>query len=174
MKWVGNVIVFLSFIIATFALVAILKTKDNPEAIPSIFGYKMMNILTGSMEPNLNPGDIAVIKDTDPKSILVGDIITFVTEGNIPVTHRVFDIQMQDEVPFFVTKGDANNMHDQDLVSPDNLIGGLSFHIPKAGYIANFIKSPIGLSIVIGIILFSFTIRVLRRFIFEPEQKSTT
>ncbi|MDY0409449.1 S24/S26 family peptidase [Paracerasibacillus soli] len=67
MKWVGNLIVFLSFIIAAFALVAILKTKDNPEAIPSIFGYKMMNILTGSMEPNLNPGDIAVIKDTDRK-----------------------------------------------------------------------------------------------------------
>ena len=61
---------------------------------PRIFGYQTSTMLTGSMAPLINPGDVVVTVPTSITDIKVGDVITY----HIPVedqrveTHRITEI----------------------------------------------------------------------------------
>ena len=79
---------------------------------PRILGYQTSTMLTGSMSPLINPGDIVVTRPVAVAEIKAGDIITY----HIPVedqrveTHRVTNITTTPDGAFVVqTKGDANN-----------------------------------------------------------------
>lgn len=79
---------------------------------PRIFGYQTSTMLTGSMAPLINPGDVVVTVPTPITDIKVGDIITY----HIPVedqrveTHRITEITTTSDGGVAVqTKGDANN-----------------------------------------------------------------
>jgi len=79
---------------------------------PRALGYQTSTMLTGSMSPLINPGDIVVTRPVPVGEIKVGDIITY----HIPVedqrveTHRVTEITSQPDGRYVVqTKGDANN-----------------------------------------------------------------
>jgi len=78
---------------------------------PRVFGYQTSTMLTGSMSPLINPGDVVVTVPTPVEGIRVGDIITY----HIPVedlrveTHRVTGILANtDGTTAVQTKGDAN------------------------------------------------------------------
>jgi signal peptidase len=79
---------------------------------PRILGYQTSTMLTGSMSPMINPGDVVVSFPTPASELKVGDVITYA----IPVqdqrieTHRVIEIIRNDDGTTAVrTKGDANN-----------------------------------------------------------------
>jgi signal peptidase len=79
---------------------------------PRIFGYQTSTMLTGSMSPMINPGDVVVSVPTPASDLRVGDVITY----GIPVedrrieTHRVIEIiRSEDGTTALRTKGDANN-----------------------------------------------------------------
>ncbi|MFK0041991.1 signal peptidase I [Paenarthrobacter sp. NPDC090517] len=79
---------------------------------PRIFGYQTSTMLTGSMAPLINPGDVVVTTPTPVRDIKVGDVITY----HIPVedqrveTHRITEITTTADGGVAVqTKGDANN-----------------------------------------------------------------
>lgn len=79
---------------------------------PRILGYQTSTMLTGSMAPLINPGDIVVTVPTPIADVKVGDIITY----HIPVedqrveTHRITEITTTADGGIAVqTKGDANN-----------------------------------------------------------------
>lgn len=79
---------------------------------PRVLGYQTSTMLTGSMAPLINPGDVVVTAPTLVSDIRVGDIITY----HIPVedqrveTHRVTEILTnKDGTTSVRTKGDANN-----------------------------------------------------------------
>ncbi len=61
---------------------------------PRVFGYQTSTMLTGSMSPLINPGDVVVSVPTAVANLNTGDIITY----HIPVedqrieTHRITDV----------------------------------------------------------------------------------
>lgn len=77
-------------------------------------GYQAVAMQTGSMSPAIKPGDLAIVHQTAPKDIQVGDAITFQApvNGNPMVTHRVVSIDKGPAGPLFHTKGDANESPD--------------------------------------------------------------
>lgn len=113
-----------------------------------IMGYRVFNVLTGSMSPMYNPGDLIYVKEVKPSEVKEGDVITFVLNEKLVVaTHRVVEINTEKQ--FFITKGDTN----QTLDSPihfNNLIGKPQFSIPLLGYVSNFIQNPPGTYITIA------------------------
>ena len=114
-----------------------------------IIGYRVFNILTGSMSPQYNPGDLIYVKQVSPEEVKVGDPITFVMNEDLDVaTHRVVAIDKENS--HFYTKGDANDIVDSP-VHFKNLIGVPQFSIPKLGYVADFIQNPPGMYITVGI-----------------------
>ncbi|QOT23480.1 signal peptidase I [Paenarthrobacter sp. YJN-D] len=79
---------------------------------PRVLGYQTSTMLTGSMAPLINPGDVVVTVPTPIEDVKVGDIITY----HIPVedqrveTHRITEITTTADGGVAVqTKGDANN-----------------------------------------------------------------
>ncbi len=114
-----------------------------------IMGYRVFNVLSGSMAPQYNVGDLIYVKETDPKDVQVGDAITFVLNEDLVVaTHRVVKIDAENS--HFYTKGDANQTVDSTPVHFKNLIGVPQFSIPKLGYVSDFIQNPPGMYITIG------------------------
>ncbi len=113
-----------------------------------IVGYRVFNVLTGSMRPQYNEGDLIYVKEVPPEEIKIGDPITFVLNENLIVaTHRVVDIDY--ETSHFYTKGDANDIVDAP-VHFKNVIGVPQFSIPKLGYVSDFIQNPPGMYITVG------------------------
>lgn len=114
-----------------------------------IIGYRVFNILTGSMSPQYNEGDLIYVRQVAPEEVEVGDPITFVLNEELVVaTHRVVEIDTENSR--FYTKGDANDIVDAP-VHFKNLIGIPQFSIPKLGYVADFIQNPPRMYITIGV-----------------------
>ncbi len=70
--------------------------------------YHIVSIASGSMEPALSTGSLAVITPP-PERVQPGMVITFVGDGRL-VTHRVVEVRPDG---FPVTQGDANNTPDK-------------------------------------------------------------
>ena len=114
-----------------------------------LLGFKCYTVISGSMEPEYSVGDLLYVKDVDVKTINVGDPITFILNEDLVVaTHRV--VRIDAEKQYFYTKGDANELEDQNPVHFKNVIGVPKFSIPKLGYVSDFVQNPPGLYIVIG------------------------
>ncbi|MDF9751649.1 signal peptidase I [Arthrobacter sp. ES3-54] len=77
---------------------------------PHFLNYQTSTMLTGSMSPGINPGDVVVSVKTPVSELKVGDVITY----SIPIddhrieTHRVASIKRDAGTTSVITKGDAN------------------------------------------------------------------
>ena len=127
-----------------------------------LVGYRVFNVISGSMAPTYNVGDLLYVKSVPPTEVKIGDPITFVLNQDLIVaTHRV--VRIDEESQYFYTKGDANATMDSTPVHFNNLIGVPQFKIPGLGYVSDFIQNPPGMYITIGIIL------VLLFLVFLPD-----
>lgn len=102
-------------------------------------------IATGSMEPNIKPGDVILVErivDMDGINALnVGDIIQFERDG-VLISHRIIEIHNDEEEGLtFITKGDNNSGKDSDPIKPENIRGQIVKTIPKIGWPTLLLKS---------------------------------
>lgn len=122
------------FNIAVGLLTAAVITIGGMTAVPKIFGYLPCVILSGSMYPALETGSIAFI-DSRNTECEIGDIIAYrLAAGRDEeklVTHRIVGRRHGG----YVTRGDANDVEDTNLVQPDQIVGICRFHIPGLGYL---------------------------------------
>ena len=129
-------------------IILIIEGFMNPNEVPSIAGYSPMMVLTDSMSPKIKSGDLIIIKEIDPTTLEVGDVITFFDpagNGQTTVTHRIINIETIDGVLKFETQGDYNNTPDRLLVEAEAVIGIYKFRIPIVANIAMFMQTVPGL-----------------------------
>ena len=98
-----------------------------------IFPIKPIAIATGSMEPELYVGDVAVIKKCEANDVEEGDIIEYQMEG-YTVIHRIKNKTQKNGQFTFITKGDNNNTEDSEPVSEEQLIGKVIFKVRFLGF----------------------------------------
>lgn len=67
-----QILVVLCLLVA--AIIIFQKISDSNK---SIAGYRIFRVITGSMEPEYDVGEVVVSKEIDPKSIKVGDDIVY-------------------------------------------------------------------------------------------------
>lgn len=102
-------------------------------------------VLTGSMEPGIEPGDVVLIRKlTEEKEVyqlVSGDVINFKRE-DITITHRIIDV-LRDEAGnvSFQTKGDNNSSADEEIVMPNDVNGRVVDVVPKVGLPILMLKS---------------------------------
>lgn len=94
-------------------------------------------ILTGSMEPTIFPGDVAIMQKVDEREIKVGDVIQY-WRGDVFIIHRVINIESTGE---FQTKGDNNSAPDSELVLPGQVKGKMITVIPKVGILSLILRT---------------------------------
>jgi len=109
--------------------------------------YKLYTVQSGSMEPSIKTGSLAVVIPSNTYS--VGDVITYTDSagGKNITTHRIVGINETS----FQTKGDANNNIDAAPVLKTEVIGKTLFHLPYIGYPVGYAKTLPGLIILIVI-----------------------
>ena len=129
---------------------------------PTILGYSSAVVASGSMEPALSVEDL--ILNHVQASYEEGDIITF-QSGDSLTTHRIIAVTDKG----YVTQGDANNAADQDVVLPEEVIGRVVVAIPHIGSILAFLKTPLGMMLLVfvGFLLIELP------FFFRTHKKQT-
>lgn len=125
-----------------YNIVIILQAVIKPQKTPSIFGIKTYVIVSGSMMPNLNIGDIAIIKEEKTENLKKGDIISF-RRGKLVITHRIENVIITDGNREYVTKGDNNNVQDNEMVKEKEIEGKLIAKIPYLGKLTLILKNEI-------------------------------
>lgn len=136
-----------------------------------LLGYRVFNVISGSMEPTYSVGDLIYVKDVDPNTVTVGTPITFVLNEDLVVaTHRVVEIDAKNQR--FYTKGDRNDTVDAP-VHFNNLIGVPVFSIPLLGYVSDFIQNPPGMYITLAVGLVLIVAVFLPDFLGRKKQEGT-
>jgi signal peptidase len=105
--------------------------------VPRLVGATPYSIAGGSMAPTLQPGDLIVVRPTDPAALGVGAVITYQVESGRPTvaTHRIVAMGVQRGEPVFQTRGDANESPDTGWVRPVQIKGEVWYHTPYLGHV---------------------------------------
>jgi len=124
--------------VLTFALLAV---------GPHVLGYRTMTMLTGSMAPKINPGDVTIVTPIKVSDVTEGMVITYhrPIEDHSLVTHRVISVQKAANGTVTVqTKGDANEAADPWTAT---LNGDTAYRVrgvvPMLGHLIEALRAPV-------------------------------
>lgn len=128
---------------------------------PTLFGYSILRVSTGSMEPELMVGDVILTKEVDDvNSLAVGDVITY--KGTIGeyadmlITHQIVKAPYEENgTTYVVTKGIANEIEDKP-VPVDRITSKLVCKIPFLDALYSFFLTPWGLLTAVALIILAF------------------
>jgi len=128
----------LGLAVLTFALLAV---------GPHVLGYRTMTMLTGSMAPEINPGDVTIVTPVAISEVTEGMVITYhrPIEDHSLVTHRVISVETAPDGSVSVqTKGDANAAADPWTAT---LAGDTAYQvrgvIPGLGHVIQALRAPV-------------------------------
>jgi signal peptidase len=150
----------LALIINLYLIWAQLADKNN---LPKIFGFAQVIVISGSMQPAMEAGDLIIIKEQ--VKYKKNDIVTYHKDRTF-ITHRIVDVS-QSEV---VTRGDANNVSD-DPVSLSEIEGKVVLRLPGAGNMILFLRKPTGIIAVSCIVLLLFMISPICQWLNRQKTK---
>jgi len=175
---IGTVLCIFLLPILIINIMLIMRSFTNPDKVPSVGDIFPLIVLTDSMFPEIESGDLIICRTAEPEEIEVGDVIAFFDPagiGSSVVTHRVTEVMEQDGSLAWKTKGDANNAEDRLPVPAEKLVGVYSRNIPGLGNVVMFVQSTAGLIVcVVCPILLLVGWDILRRRKYEKGKQADT
>ena len=150
LKRIVNICILIIFTTIVYAATSLIIQKFVlKEEIPNVFGYKILQVMSGSMSGEFETGDTILIKEIKNESDLkIGDIITYRIEKDTIVTHRIVDIIKIGEKLNYTLKGDVNNTEDSEKVTFSNIEGIYIKKLNLIGKLINFMQKPYGMVII--------------------------
>ena len=139
-------------------------------------GLKPYSVLSGSMQSVYPTGSLLYIKDVNPETLEVGDVITYKMAGGTLCTHRIIEIipdEDNHDIVRFRTKGDENDTADP-LVNASSVVGKAVFCIPLIGYLATYMAVPPGKYIAITVAVSLVLIEIMISLILDDKDKNKT
>jgi signal peptidase I len=119
-----------SFLAFAFAVALI------PAILTSQYGFGFSPVLTGSMQPSANPGDLFITRLVPATALQVGDIIAINNQiTGTYYSHRISEMRNVNGALRIITKGDANESPDRDpfMVSPVSEVSKAIKILPNIG-----------------------------------------
>jgi len=175
---IGTVLCVLLVPILIVNITLIIRSLTNPDKVPSVGHYFPLIVLTDSMFPEIESGDLIICHTEKPENIRVGDVIAFFDpagNGTSIVTHSVAEITQVEGKPAWITRGIANNADDALPVPAEKLVGVYTRRIPGLGNAVMFMQSTPGLIVcVICPILVLIMWDILRRRNYEKSRQEDT
>lgn len=175
---IGTVLCVILIPILVINCILIVKSFTS-EDVPNVAGTLPLIVLTDSMYPVIESGDLIICHTEEPENIQVGDVIAFFDpagNGSSIVTHRVVEVTEQDGEIAWRTKGDNNNTEDRLLVPADKLVA--VYHDTRLagfGNVALFMQTTPGLIVcVVCPILLLVGYDMVRRRMYEKSNKKDT
>ena len=143
--WIKRIFstIFFTILIVYLSVVIVQKISGNK----SVFGYRVFNVASGSMEPIYRVNDVIAVEDCDTKELKIGDDISYVGHGpNVEgrlITHRIISMEEKDGVKYITTKGVNNPLQDPQITE-SQVIGKVVGKIPLISTINRIIYTQVG------------------------------
>lgn len=149
----GKVLYYLLLVLILAVLLVVIIQRVSNNNI-SLGGFRIFNIVTESMMPKYKVGDILLSKAIDCSKIKVGDDIVYLGakdsfQGKI-ITHQVINIEEENGVYKFHTKGLANEIEDP-IVSQNQVYGIIIYKMRVLSIISKIINNIYGFYFLIFI-----------------------
>lgn len=137
LKFIVGLIRFLIYFFLICVIFVVVTQKVSGNSI-AIGGIRIFNVISGSMEPDYEKGDILVVKQTDPEQLKVGQVIVYCgKEGQVDgkiVTHKIVRIEKHNGEKIFYTKGISNMIEDPE-VKADQIYGVVKYKMIVLSFI---------------------------------------
>ena len=175
---VGTVLCIILIPILIVNIILIVKSFTSND-VPSVAGRLPLIVLTDSMYPVIESGDLIICHTAEPEEIEEGDVIAFFDpagNGSSIVTHRVIEVTEKDGQPAWRTKGDNNNTEDRLLVPAGKLVAVYEgTRLAGFGNVALFMQTTPGLVVcVIFPIMLLVGYDMIRRRMYEKASQQDT
>lgn len=164
-KGIMSAVTAVSFIFGLVIFISVLMA--NQGEVPSVLGFSVMRVQTGSMEPELKTGCIIISRKVKQEELETGDIISFYSNDPDPMingrveTHRIVEKHfLLGNEREFITKGDANLSDDIAPVQYKNIIGKVIVNLGVAsGSVLGILQNPkvIFFLIILPLIFITFS-----------------
>ncbi len=145
---ISSIILGLSLILLIATIAMILSGQKDR----NFLGVRFYSVLSDSMKPTFQAGDLVVGRTVDVDTLEKGDIITFKSSDplsfNHLITHQINKVIHEDGVLSFKTKGVNVAQADDVPASADRVLSKYTFSIPKAGYIFDFFQTTTGYAVL--------------------------
>jgi len=139
-RWLGKALVNLTLLAAVAGFLGLAVG-------PHVFGYRTMTMLTGSMAPLINPGDVTIVTPLPATEVKPGMIISYhiPVDDHRVVSHRVVDVTHTPEGAIAVqTKGDANPGNDPWTATlQGDTVYQVRGVVPALGTAIRFLRTPV-------------------------------
>lgn len=136
MKKIRKLINNISCVCLIIILISVCYSKFiSKDEMITLFGKGFLVIITESMYPTIESGELIII--SEKKSYKEGDIITYLDQENMIVTHRINEINDKT----FIAKGDNNNIED-DECNIDRIYGKVIYQSKLLGLFVLYFLKP--------------------------------
>lgn len=132
--------------LAAFILVVCLQRFSDNKI--SFFNYRMFTVVSQSMTPKYDIGDVLISKEIDPSKIKENDVISYLGNtgdfsGKV-ITHRVVNVEKRSDGKYYYrTKGDANIVEDP-IVTEDQLYGVVVYKSAILSLVYRIVGTKVG------------------------------
>lgn len=166
--------VLVGIALAAFILVVCLQRFSDNKI--SFFNYRMFTVVSQSMTPVYDIGDVLISKETEPSKVKEGDVISYLGaygdfSGKV-ITHRVVGTEKRaDGKYYYRTKGDANIVEDP-IVMEDQLYGVVVYRSFILSLVYKIVGTKIGFYLFIIIpILFIIGSEMISTLLDKEEER---
>ncbi len=149
-------------------------------AVPQLVGAERSYVvLSGSMQPSMEPGDVILVDAVDVEAVEPGEIVTFRESANTVTTHRVVETVQTDSGLALRTKGDDNEEPDVGLVRNEELVGrvmsvgGTPIAVPYVGHVIETARTQMGVYALVFVPLTLFVLNELYEQLFGASDDPT-
>lgn len=164
-------------ILAIVAVIVVQRISNNTNAL---LGYRIFTIVTESMVPKYEVGDVILVGEKNITEIQVGEDVAYMGKvGSFAekiVTHQVIDIQTDENGELiFHTKGIANDTEDP-TIKGDQIYGVVQSKLKIMSFLNGIINNMYGMYFLIVIplaVIFFTEIRGFKKDIEERKKEDT-
>lgn len=152
LKKISTIVCIILIVFLAGVTISLVIQKSKGEEI-DLLGYKVYYVLTDSMTPSLEVGDVILSKDSE--GVEVGDVVTYVAisgiiEGEL-VTHKVIEVYEENGTTMVVTQGTKTGATPDEPIEASAILGTMVCEMHVIGWLFGIIQEPIGFVLVIAL-----------------------
>lgn len=142
--------VMVSFIIIIIISIIFVQRVSNNRV--TLFGYSMFTIISESMIPKYEIGDMVIAKKTNVEEIKIGDDVVYLGEdSNLKdkiITHQVISKRKEKNEYIFKTKGIANQVEDPEI-NGNQIYGVVIYRSKILSFLSKLVNNIYGFYFII-------------------------
>ncbi len=147
-KFLPNVAVVSVRLLLISGLIVMMVAAFSAGLRFEIMGGRLLAVQTASMQPVFRPGDAIIAWHVSPNKLRLGDIVCYHSQLDpaVLISHRI--VAISPDHSKLTTRGDDLSVVDPAIAS-SAVIGRVSAVAPKLGSFLSWLRSPLGLGLIL-------------------------